>query len=57
METVPDIALVFGYVWAGLMFFSAVLNVVLLLNVSFLAWSAAMSAWGLGSKIVLFLIQ
>jgi len=30
--TVPDLAITFGYVWAGMMFFSAVLNIVLALT-------------------------
>ena len=30
--TVPDLAITFGYVWAGLMFFSAALNIVLALS-------------------------
>ena len=32
IETVPDVAVVFGYVWSGLMFFSAALNVALALK-------------------------
>ena len=31
-EFVPDIAIIFGYLWAGLMFFSAALNLVVALN-------------------------
>ena len=34
IELVPDIATIFGYVWAGLMFFSAALNVIVALNFS-----------------------
>jgi intracellular septation protein len=54
---VADVATAFGYVWAGLMFGSAVLNVALALSLDPKAWAAVMSAWGLFSKIGLFLIQ
>jgi len=54
---VADVATTFGYVWAGLMFSSAVLNVGLALWLEPKSWAAAMSAWGLFSKIGLFLIQ
>jgi intracellular septation protein A len=57
VHTVPDLAWTFGFVWAGLMFGSAVLNIVLALMLDPVGWSAAMSVWGLASKIVLFLIQ
>jgi intracellular septation protein len=53
----PDLVVGFGYVWAGMMFFSAGLNLVLAANLGIVAWGAAMSAWGIASKIVLFLIQ
>jgi intracellular septation protein len=56
-EGVKDIATAFGYVWAGLMFFSAALNIGLALNLDPKVWAATMSAWGIASKIALFLIQ
>jgi intracellular septation protein A len=56
IELVPDIAVIFGYVWSGLMFFSAGLNLIVALNFSVVTWSAAMSIWGFVSKAVLFLI-
>lgn len=56
-ETVPDLAISFGYIWAGLMFFSAALNLVLALNLSVAEWGTAMSAWGIVSKFALFFIQ
>ncbi len=56
IEIVPDIAFIFGYVWAGLMFFSAVLNLVVALNYSVVTWSAVMSVYAIVSKAVLFLI-
>jgi intracellular septation protein len=57
VQTVPDLAWIFGFVWAGLMFGSAVLNVVLALTLDPIAWSATMSIWGIASKVALFLIQ
>ena len=54
---VADVATTFGYVWAGLMFASAALNIVLALWLDPKSWAATMSAWGLFSKIGLFLIQ
>jgi intracellular septation protein len=56
IELVPDIAVVFGYIWSGLMFFSAALNLIVALNFSVVTWSATMSIWGIVSKAVLFLI-
>ena len=56
-ELVPDVAYVFGFVWAGLMFASAVLNVVVALNFDVATWSAFMSVYAIVSKIGLFLIQ
>jgi intracellular septation protein len=53
---VPDIAVIFGYVWSGLMFFSTVLNVIVALNFSVVTWSVAMSIYGIVSKAALFLI-
>ena len=57
IQTVPDIAYIFGFAWAGLMFLSAALNIVLALSLEPVAWSATMSTWGIASKIALFLAQ
>jgi intracellular septation protein len=57
MAVVPDISFIFGFVWAGLMFASAALNVVIALSSSVVAWSAFMSAYAIVSKAGLFLIQ
>jgi intracellular septation protein A len=57
VQTVADVAYVYGFVWAGLMFGSAALNVVLALTLDPVTWSAAMSIWGIVSKVALFLIQ
>lgn len=57
LELVPDLAISFGYVWAGLMVFSAVLNAALALTASIALWGGVMSAWALFSKLALFLVQ
>jgi intracellular septation protein len=53
---VPDVAVIFGFVWAGLMFTSAVLNLVVALNFNVVTWSVFMSVYGIVSKAGLFLI-
>jgi intracellular septation protein len=45
-----------GYAWAGLMFFSAALNIALALTLDPIAWSATLSIFGLASKIALFAV-
>ena len=55
--TVPDLGITFGYIWAGLMFFSAALNIVLALLLDPAAWAAVKSVWAIGSKFALFGIQ
>jgi intracellular septation protein len=56
-ELVPDIAFIFGFVWSGLMFLSAALNVIVALNFSVVTWASFMSVYGIVSKLGLFLIQ
>jgi len=56
IELVPDIAVIFGYAWSGLMFASAALNLIVALNSSVVTWSVTMSIYGIASKAVLFLI-
>ena len=56
IELVPDIATIFGYVWAGLMFFSAGLNLIVAMNFNVVTWSASMSIYAIVSKAALFLI-
>jgi intracellular septation protein len=56
IEIVPDIAIIFGFVWAGLMFFSASLNLIVALNFSVATWAAFMTIYGVVSKLALFLI-
>ena len=57
IEIVPEIGFVFGYVWSALMFASAALNIYVALHYSVVTWAAFMSAWGIASKLGLFLIQ
>ena len=57
MEIVPDVAFIFGFVWSGLMFFSAALNAIVALNFSVVAWASVMSIYAIVSKLGLFLIQ
>jgi intracellular septation protein len=57
IEIVPDIAVIFGYVWAGSMFFAAALNIVLALKLDVVTWATAMSIYHTASMIGLFLIQ
>lgn len=57
IQLVPDVVYAFGFIWAGLMFASAALNIVLVQMLDPLTWSAVLSAWGIASKIALFLIQ
>ncbi len=57
MQVVPDIAIIFGFVWAALMFAAAAVNVVVALNLSVATWSEFMLVFGFVSKAGLFLIQ
>jgi intracellular septation protein len=54
---VADIATIFGFVWAALMFASAAINIYVALNYSVVAWSAFMSGYAIVSKAGLFAIQ
>ena len=53
---VPDVAVIVGYAWSAMMFFSAVLNVIVALNFSVVTWSVTMSIYGIASKLLMFLI-
>ena len=57
LQVAPDVAYAFGFIWAGLMFASGALNLVLALTLKPLEWAAFMSTWALCSKLGLFLIQ
>ena len=56
-QVAADVAIAFGFVWAGLMFFSAGLNLVLVMTLKPVTWALVMSIWGTASKITLFVIQ
>jgi intracellular septation protein A len=56
-EFMPDLVVAFGYVWAGLMFVSAALNLILAFELSLTGWGAVMSVWAIASKAMLFLAQ
>jgi intracellular septation protein A len=53
---VPDVAVVMGYAWAGLMFLSAIVNVVVAFTCSVATWALVMPIYGIVSKTALFLI-
>lgn len=58
MEYVPRKFLIGGgYVWAGLMFFSAALNLALALNLPAQKVAAIMAVWSPASKLVMFAIH
>jgi intracellular septation protein len=57
LEQMPDLSVAFGYVWAGLMFLSAVLNLCVAWTFSVMVWGTVMSAWGIASKFALFFAQ
>lgn len=54
LQHVGDLGVTFGYVWAGLMFFSAALNLVVAQHTSVLGWAAFMGIYATASKIALF---
>jgi intracellular septation protein len=56
-QLVPDVATIFGFVWAGLMFATSALNIVVALNFSVVVWSTVMAAFAIGSKLALFLVS
>jgi intracellular septation protein len=57
LEYLPDLGIAFGYVWAGLMFVSAAVNMGLALTLDLKSWSVAIAVWGLFSKAALIVIQ
>ena len=54
LQHVGDLGVTFGYVWAGLMFFSAVLNLVVAQHMSIIGWAAFMGIYATASKVTLF---
>jgi intracellular septation protein len=57
LEVVPDLAYAFGFVWAGLMFTSAIVNIVAAMSLGVVAWMGFMATWGLVTKAGMFAIQ
>jgi len=57
IEVVPDIGVIFGFVWAGLMFLSAAVNLATAMTLSVIGWTAFMSTYALATKLGLFAIQ
>jgi len=53
---VPDVAVVVGFVWAGLMFVSAMVNAFVAFTCSVATWALVMPIFGVVSKVMLFLI-
>jgi intracellular septation protein A len=50
----PDVAVIVGFVWAGLMFVSAGVNVFVALTSSLQTWAVVMPVFGLASKLIVF---
>ena len=55
-KVVPDVAVIVGYVWAGLMFVTATLNAFVALVCSVATWALVMPIFGILSKVMLFLM-
>jgi intracellular septation protein A len=53
---VPDVAVVVGFVWAGLMFVSAAVNAFVALTCSVATWALVMPIFGIVSKVTVFII-
>ena len=53
---VPDVAVIVGFAWAGLMFVSAIVNAVVALTCSVATWALVVPIYGIVSKAALFLL-
>src|SRR5262249_39582561 len=51
---VPDIGVIVGFVWAGLMFVSAAVNALVALLCDLPTWAVVMPIFGIVSKVVVF---
>lgn len=51
----PDVAVVVGFVWAGLMFVSAAVNALVALTSSVATWAVTMTIFAISSKAAVFL--
>ena len=56
-DNAPELGLVFGYVWAGMMFATAALNLAMAFGTDPRTWALVMSTAPLASKVALFLVQ
>jgi intracellular septation protein A len=52
---VPDVAVIVGFAWAGLMFVSAAVNAFVALTCDVATWALVMPVFGIASKLVVFL--
>jgi intracellular septation protein len=52
---VPDVAVILGFIWAGLMLASALTNAFIALKFSLATWALVMPIFGIASKLLLFL--
>jgi intracellular septation protein len=55
-QVVPDVAVIVGYLWAGLMFLSAAVNAYVALSFGLATWALVMPAYGIISKMIVFLV-
>jgi intracellular septation protein A len=55
-RVVPDVAIIVGFAWAGLMFISAAMNALVALTYPLETWAWFMPMFGIVSKIVLFVV-
>ncbi|MGY4473051.1 septation protein IspZ [Bradyrhizobium sp. USDA 3364] len=53
-QVVPDVAIMVGYAWSGLMFVSAAVNAFVALACEITTWAVVMPIYGIVSKIVVF---
>lgn len=56
-DNAPGLGVTFGYIWAGMMFATASLNLVVAFTTDPQTWALVMSTVPLASRIALFLIQ
>jgi intracellular septation protein A len=57
LDLLPDLIEIFGFVWAGLMFFSAALNLLIAFRFSIAFWGSFMAIYGIAGNLGLFLFQ
>lgn len=57
MQHRPDLPVLFGYIWAAMMFATAALNALVAWTMGAAAWSIFMAVFPIASKLILFAIQ